>query len=160
MRPNAEVLPDYIANFNDLHGWFDAFFKHERSWRGFSSRPRVFFCAKQAYNPGEEYLAIDGLGRKWRSTIPFSCAINPNSGKFERLCVQTRDSICNLSNSTWERTVVRNAGPRILRIALFPTRALPVGKRSDLHSWEWVDWAIVITRWIPSVLGIFILVCT
>jgi hypothetical protein len=159
-KHDEEALPDYIANFNDTHGWFHAFFRAEYSWRGSRPRPRLFFPAKQEYNPVDEYLAVDGLGRKWKGNIPFSCTINPKSGKFERLCVQTRDSICTLNNSTWERTIIRNSGPRIFRIANFPTRIIPPGRRHRIALWNQRDWELVLTRWIPSVLGIFILVST
>jgi hypothetical protein len=117
---NEEPVPDYIANFNDIHGWYYAWTRTEYSWRGWSddSRPvRLYYPASLQYNVQDDYNAIDGMGRQIPGNQPFACTINPSSGKFERLCVQTRDSFCTLDNSTWDRTVIRNTAPRLFRLA-------------------------------------------
>src|SRR5438552_752773 len=89
-----EPLPEYIANFDDARGWYHAWRYTQHSWRGwgFDSRPRLYHPARLRYRPGERYFAVDGLGRKETGNTPYACTINPSSGKFERLCVQTRDS--------------------------------------------------------------------
>jgi hypothetical protein len=140
---NEEPVPDYIANFNDIHGWYHAWARTEHSWRGWGdeSRPvRLYYPASLQYNAQDNYNAIDGLGRQIPGDQPYACTINPSSGKFERLCVQTRDSFCTLENSTWDRTIIRNTAPRLFRLANFPLQAIPPAKRNQikagfLHRW-------------------------
>ena len=120
---NEEPVPDYIANFNDIRGWYYAWTRTKHSWRdwGDESRPvRLYYPASLQYNTQDDYNAIDGMGRQNPGDQPYACTINPSSGKFERLCVQTRDSFCALDNSTWDRTVIRNTAPRLFRLANFP----------------------------------------
>jgi hypothetical protein len=158
---NEEPVPDYIANFNDIHGWYHAWTRTEHSWRGWGdeSRPvRLYYPASLQYNAQDGYNAIDGMGRQIPGDQPYACTINPSSGKFERLCVQTRDSFCTLENSTWDRTIIRNIAPRLFRLANFPLQAVPPAKRHQIKEWTREDWISVVIRWIPASLGIVILV--
>ncbi|KAF4637689.1 hypothetical protein G7Y89_g402 [Cudoniella acicularis] len=172
---NEESVPDYIANFHDIRGWYYARTKTQFSWRswGDESRPvRLYYPASLQYNThdnngaindmngaldGVGYYAIGGMGRQIRGDQPYACTINPSSGKFERLCVQTRDSFCTLDNSTWDRTVIRNTAPRLFRLANFPLQGIPLGKRYQIEEWTRKDWISVVVRWIPASLGIAIL---
>jgi len=154
-------VPDYITNFNDIRGWYHAWAKTEHSWRDWDdeSKPVRLYCpASLQYNAQYDYIAIDGMGRQIPGDQPYACTINPSSGKFERLCVQTRDSFCTLDNSTWDRTVVRNTAPRLFRLANFPLQIIPSGKRYLVKEWTRENWISVAIRWIPASLGIVILV--
>ena len=156
-----DALPSYISTFNDIHGWYHASNGGNGvfEWR-FSPRPRLYYPANFKYRDGEEYLAVDGMGRTTTSKRMYDCTINPTSGKFERLCVQTRDSICSLSNSSWDRTIIRNSAPRMLRLANFPFQGIHWAKRDDWNSWDAEDWWSVVWRWTPASLGLSIMVRT
>jgi len=133
-------------------------YKSSNSW-GDESRPvRLYYPASLQYNSQDDYNAIDGMGRQIHGVQPYACTINPSSGKFERLCVQTRDSFCTLPNSTWDRTIIRNTAPRLFRLANFPLQVIPSGKRHQIHEWNRENWVSVAIRWIPASLGIAILV--
>lgn len=163
-RADKEIpLPTYIANFDDARGWYHAYDAGTFTWRSWSdetTRPRLYYPASLQYRPGAEYFAVDGMGRRRKGKQLFECTINPTSGKFERLCVQTRDSFCQLKNSTWDRTIMRNSTPRMLHLAQFPFRGIYWSKRYSLDEWEASDWWSVFWRWLPATLGISILVST
>ncbi|PVH70359.1 hypothetical protein DL98DRAFT_504723 [Cadophora sp. DSE1049] len=97
------------------------------------------------------------MGRPITVKTPYSCTINPSSGKFEPLTVQTRDSFCRLNNSTWDRTIMRSAAPKLFRVANFALRGIHHEKRSRIELWTGTDWMSVVLRWIPAFLGIVIL---
>jgi hypothetical protein len=141
-------------------GWYHAWRHTQYSWRGwgFDSRPRLYHPAGLRYRPGEQYFAVDGLGRKETGNTPYACTINPSSGKFERLCVQTRDSFCTLGNSTWDRTVIRSAAAPLFRLGTYPLKGIPPQKRHDMNSWTFEDWVSVSLRWTAASFGIIIVV--
>ncbi|KAF8851592.1 hypothetical protein BDZ45DRAFT_707817 [Acephala macrosclerotiorum] len=118
---------------------------------------RLSTHGEAGYNSQDNYNAIDGMGRQISGDQPYACTINPSSGKFERLCVQTRDSFCTLDNSTWDRTVIRNTAPRLFRLANFPLQAILPGRRHRIEEWTRADWISVVIRWIPASLGIVII---
>jgi len=154
---DKDPLPPYIASFDDVRGWHHAYGDGKYTWR-WSSRPRLYYPASLQYKPGNEYFAVDGMGRRRKGEQRFECTINPTSGKFERLCVQTRDSFCELQNSTWDRTIMRNSAPRMLRLAEFTLRGIDWSKRHEPDKWDASDWWSVVWRWFPASLGISILV--
>jgi hypothetical protein len=157
-----DMVPDHAANFDDLRGWYHAFASTDYTWRGLSNAkgPRLYYRAALKYVRRSEYayVAVDGMGRKVRDNEPYPCTIDPASGKFLRLCVQTRDSFCSLPNSTWDRTVIRNVAPRLFRLATLPLKAVPIERRHDTTLWTTADWASVAGLWLLSSLGISILV--
>ncbi|KIW99999.1 uncharacterized protein Z518_10927 [Rhinocladiella mackenziei CBS 650.93] len=143
----------------DCRGWVHAWADPECSWRGWSgeSRPRVYYDAKLRYKDGDEYFAVDGLGRRITGRVPYECTINSASGKFQRLCVQTRDSYCKLPNSPWDRTCIRNAAPKLFRVARFALAGIPPERRNNIGSWTGQDWLSVAWRWVPASLGVTII---
>ncbi|RFU33032.1 hypothetical protein B7463_g3304, partial [Scytalidium lignicola] len=151
---DGDEMPADIANFNDAHGWYRAAVNRDRlpSWRW--KRPRLYYPAKLQYNPVDKYAAVDGMGRTKDGTEMFECTLNPASGKFELLCVQTRDSFCTLENSTWDRTIIRNSAPRLLRLATFPFHGIHWSKRSKPKEWDGKDWQSFAWRWVLGSLGI------
>lgn len=155
-KPN-DTQPGYISDYNDIRGWWHAYFYGTYAWRN-SHRPRLYYPAGYTYVTGQPYIAVDGMGRIKKGDTAYDCTINPSTGKFEPLCVQTTDSLCAVPNSTWDRTIIRNGAPRLFRLASFAFRGIPVARRHDLKMWTKYDWASVTSRWVPSSLGIFILV--
>lgn len=155
---DEEPLPFYVAEFDDVQGWLSAYYDHSNppAWRW--SRPRLHYPASLEYKPGQEYFAVDGMGRRKKGSQRFECTINPFTGKLERLCVQAAGSLCALKNSTWDRTIVRSSPPRMLRLALFPTSAIHWTRRWKPEEWTAGDWLSVIWRYIPAGLGISIMV--
>jgi hypothetical protein len=162
-----EPLPEYITEFNDIGGWLHAWYSTEHSWRGWFGgiRPRLYYPAGLKYKGRDDFVAVDGMGRPWSKNTPYSsdihaysCTINPSSGKFERLTVQTRDSFCGLDNSTWDRTIIRNTAPKLFRLANFALGGIPVERRHQVELWTGADKRSVLIRWIPASLGIFVVV--
>lgn len=152
--------PNYITDFDDMRGWFHAWRYSEYSWRacGDDTRStRLYYPASLQYNGGDYFVAVDGLGRRKGGYTRFACTINPSSGKLERLCVQTRDSLCRLNNSTWDRTVIRNTAPTLFRLANFPLGAIPHGRRDQPGLWTSKEWTFVLIRWAAASLGIAIM---
>jgi hypothetical protein len=154
---DTDLPSSFIINFDDARGWNNAYIAGKYTWR-WGLRPRLYYPASLQYKPGQEYFAVDGMGRRRKGTQPFECTINPVSGKFERLCVQTRDSFCQLQNSTWDRTIMRNSAPGMLRLSQFPFRGILLSKRHDPNKWDNNDRLSVALRWLPATLGITILV--
>ncbi|KAH9904158.1 hypothetical protein F4778DRAFT_780839 [Xylariomycetidae sp. FL2044] len=109
-------------DFNDARGWWRAVIRDAGRYKwGFRHRPVLYYPAELEYTPGPQYFAVDGLGRTTSDgNQMYECTISPETGKFERLCVQTRDSLCRLDNSTWDRTIIRNTSPVELRVSAFP----------------------------------------
>jgi hypothetical protein len=157
-----EKVPDHAANFDDVRGWYHAWANSEYIWRGLSNAegPRLYYRAAWKYlrRPEYTYIAVDGMGRMVRDNEPYPCTIDPASGKFKRLCVQTRDSFCQLPNSTWDRTIIRNVAPRLFRLATLSVRVVPLERRHDTTLWTKKDWAAAAGVWFLSSLGISILV--
>jgi hypothetical protein len=155
-----EPVPDYIDNSNVVRGWFHAWTSTEHSWRdwGNETRPRLYYPASLQYNARDYYVAVDGMGRRIPGNTPYACTVNPSSGKFERLTVQTRDSFCTLNNSTWDRTIIRNAAPRLFHLVNFPLSAIPLRRSHRIQLWTGRDWVSVVARWIHASLGVYILV--
>ena len=154
-------LPNYITDFDDMRGWFHAWRNSEYSWRAWGDdtrSTRLYYPASLQYNGGDYFVTVDGLGRRKGGYTRFACTINPSSGKLEHLCVQTRDSLCRLNNSTWDRTVIRNTAPALFRLANFPLGAIPHGRRDQPGSWTSKEWTFVIIRWAAASLGIAIMV--
>jgi hypothetical protein len=157
---NDDPLPNSIPEINDIKGWYHAWSNTEYSWRGFfpDTKPRLYYPASMLYNARGDFVAVDGMGRLISQNMPYSCTINPSSGKFEPLTVQTRDSFCRLNNSTWDRTIMRNAAPNLFRLANFALEGVPLERRLQVSLWTGTDWMSVVIRWIPASLGICILV--
>lgn len=151
-----EPVSDYIDNFNDVRGWYYAWTSTEHSWRAWrdETRPRLYYPASLQYNARDDYVAVDGMGRRISGNTPYACTVNLLSGKFERLTVQARDSFCTLNNSTWDRTIIRNAGPRLFRLANFPLGGIPLGRRDRIQLWTGGDYVSVVARWVPASIGI------
>ncbi|OAQ59325.2 3-hydroxyisobutyrate dehydrogenase protein [Pochonia chlamydosporia 170] len=153
----------FIANFDDAKGWFNAWSGSNgqwqwRPWGEEPSRPKLYYASALQYKAGFDYFAVDGMGRITTGNRPFECTIHPYTGKFEKLCVQTRDSFCNLANSTWDRTVLRQSGPGLLRLALFTRQGIHKSKRADPDKWDAGDWLSVMIRWIPASVGMSLLI--
>lgn len=161
-----DPLVSFIDRFDDVRGWYSAWRDpvNVATWRSRDDaqrRPRLYYPAGHKYpSLSYEFFAVDGMGRALISSQPFECTIHPYTGKFERLCVQTRDSICRMRNSTWDRTPIRCSGPRLLLVALFPRQAIHKSKRWDVDKWDLRDWISVAARWIPASFGVLLLVCT
>jgi hypothetical protein len=155
-----EPVPAHTDNSNDVRGWYHAWRNTEHSWRAWrdETRPRLYYPASLRYNERDNYVAVDGMGRLVSGNTPYACTVNPLSGKFERLTVQTRDSFCTLNNSTWDRTIIRNTTPRLFRLANFPLSAIPLRRRGRIQLWTGRDCVSVVVRWVPASLGISILV--
>lgn len=82
--------------------------------------------------------------------------LSPIDGRLAKLVVQCTDELYNgVQNSTWRRTFIRNHGSILLRIANWPTKSV---SSSNPKTWNGEEWAMVVVRWIPSVLGLFVLV--
>lgn len=157
---DGEPLPEYITEFNDIRGWLHAWTNTEHSWRGLFGdiRPRLYYPASLQYKTRDDFVAVDGMGRLISQNTPYSCTINPSSGKFERLTVQTRDSFCRLDNSTWDRTIIRTAAPKLFRVANFALGGIPHERKHQLELWTGTDWMSVVIRWVPASFGILVLV--
>jgi hypothetical protein len=155
-----EPVPDYIDNSNVARGWFHAWISTKPSWRAWrdETRPILYYPASLQYHARDDYVAVDGMGRQIAGNTPYACTVNPSSGKFERLTVQTRDSFCTLDNSTWDRTVIRNTAPRLFRLANFPLSAIPLSRRHQIQLWTRRDWVSVVTRWVLASFGVTIAV--
>ena len=154
-----EPVPDDIDSSNFARGWFHAWTRTEHSWRAWREiRPRLYYPASLQYRAQDGYVAVDGMGRRITGNTPYACMINPSSGNFERLTVQTRDSFCTLKNSTWDRTIIRNTAPRLLRLASFPLSAIPLSRRDQIELWTRKERVSVVTRWVVASFGITILV--
>jgi hypothetical protein len=151
-----EPVPNYVDNSNVTRGWFHAWNNTKPSWRAWrdETRPRLYYPASLQYHARDYYVAVDGMGRQKSGTMPYACTVNPASGKFERLTVQTRDSFCTLDNSTWDRTIIRNTAPRLFRLANFPLSAIPLNRRHKIHLWTGTDWVSVMVRWVPASLAV------
>ena len=148
--------------FVEAGGWFRAFF-HLRIFGGRwrlarqFQRPHMYLEPAHAEKKREEFTTVDGLGRiKHKNTSPFECTINPDSGKFEPLLVQAPKDICNMDNSTWRRTVIRNGSPIFLRVANLPYKFVDRSRRNNTGDYEILDWATVILMW-PVAMAAFIL---
>jgi hypothetical protein len=147
----------------DIKGWYHAWRNTACSWgdRDGGNRTWLQYRAVLCYKPDlpdQVCFAVDGLGRHKRPKAPFECTINPVSGKFERLCVQTKDSFCELGESTWDRTFIRNAAPYLCRIATLAFRGVPVKRRDSPESWNGADRVSILVRWVTSAFGISIIV--
>lgn len=99
--------------------------------------------------------------------------LDPIDGRVRHLCVQTLGQIYNTSNdTTWRRTYVENVSPWILRLAWWSRAGLVMGKKdytakhgrawknvqartASLSSEQWTQLGI---RWIPSCIGLLVLV--
>jgi len=155
-----EPVPDYAASSNDVRGWYHAWRSTEHSRRAWcdETRPRLYYPASLQYNARDDYVAVDGMRRIVSGNTPYACTVNPVTGKFERLTVQTRDSFCTLNNSTWDRTIIRNTAPRLFRLANLPFSAIPLERRDRMQLWTSRDYVSVVVRWVPASFGISVLV--
>ena len=165
IKTQAEsAFEQFNQSFDDARGWFHAWLNENGAvWRSSSDgqkRPKLHFPSQHPYPRlnGYRYFAVDGMGREVSGDQPYECTIHPYTGKFERLCVQTLDSICTLPNSNWDRTIIRQAGPNLLLLALYPRQGINKAKRGKVASWDRQDWLSVLIRWIPASLAITILV--
>lgn len=141
--------------YADSRGWWSTFLGGSYSWRWYDE-PHLYQQARLQYKPlNHQFTASDGMGRVTRSDRPFECMVNPNTGEFERLCVQSVDSVRGLENSTWDRTIIRNVAPKSVRFALLPFRLIPQDRRNHPSQYTPGDWLSVALLWIPSVLALF-----
>ncbi|KAI0166765.1 hypothetical protein GGR52DRAFT_555444 [Hypoxylon sp. FL1284] len=134
--------------FNDARGWWYTFFHDMGKYKlGFQRQVVLHYPASLKYPTGPVYFAEDGMGRQHTNMHQrFDYTIDPSTGAFEPLCIQGRGS-CRVENSTWDRTLIRNASPMTLRIARFPYQGLWSHKRDTREQWEGADWASVSARW-------------
>lgn len=159
-----------MSSYGGSRGWFSAFVEYFSAWymsrefqENFSTwnwswtrEPHLYCPAGQKYQQlDEEFTATDGMGRTFQSREPYECTLNPSTGEFERLCVQAVDTVCRQSNSTWDRTVIRNAAPKSVRLALLPFWRIPHHRRNDPESYTSDDWLQVAVWWIVSVVALF-----
>lgn len=151
-------FPIIQGTFQDVWGYWTTFFHgirgREYSWRWYQ-KPFLYYPAHVAYTPTlNEFVATDSLGRVTRSRWPFECTINPNTGKYERLCVQTTNPLCVLENSTWDRTVIRNVTPKFLRFAVLPLSMIPRERRTNFSNYTRREKFGVVVLWIVAVVGL------
>jgi hypothetical protein len=99
--------------------------------------------------------------------------LNPLDGRVQKLVVQSTKATYNQTNSTtWRRTYMRNVSPYIVRLAYWPVSSLPSSQESSaitderksheitaLASWKKEQWMHVGQRWLPTCIGLLIMVC-
>ncbi|KAI1773002.1 hypothetical protein F4818DRAFT_130584 [Hypoxylon cercidicola] len=142
--------------FNDAKGWWHTFLNDMGNYKlGFRHQVMLYYPASLEHPPGPIFFAEDGMGRKHTDKNQrFDYTINPSTGEFERLCIQARDSYRRLENSTWDRTIIRNAAPLSLRVSRFPYRGIPLHKIHRNEKWDGTDWLFVSLRWFLAGLAL------
>ncbi|KAM5451274.1 hypothetical protein MaudCBS49596_003980 [Microsporum audouinii] len=142
--------------FNDSRGFWLTFLQSSRTWVWrWSASPHLYYPAGKAYKKRDRcFIAVDGLGSVIEGLRPFECIMNPSTGELERLCIQAPDSICELKNSTWDRTLIRNVASKSLLVALLPFSRIPRERRSNPARYTPQDWASLLSLWILAVAGL------
>ena len=154
-RANTEQTPSGTTAYEDVGGWWSALLRNGIRIR-FFGRPHLYFPPGLEYVPRQNVSSTDGLGRTNTYAKPYECTIDPVTGKFKTLYVQSTGPICDLSlttpNCTWKRTPIRNVTSVALRVATIPFRSVPAKTRYDRSKYTAEDWAVVVLMWIPAVL--------
>jgi hypothetical protein len=110
--------------------------------------------------------------------------LHPLNGKVQKLVVQSTKATYNQgNNTTWRRTYMRNVSPYIVRLAYWPLSSVPPSKETSasaggyghertsavtdedsscevtaLSSWKKEQWMYVSLRWLPTCIGLLIMV--
>ncbi|EFR05216.1 hypothetical protein MGYG_08230 [Nannizzia gypsea CBS 118893] len=144
------------TQFDDSRGFWSALVQASGTWNlRWRPKPRLYYPAGKAYKKTQQpFVAVDGLGMTFNLSQPFECIMNPSTGTLEKLCVQAPDSVCELKNSTWDRTVIRNVAPKSLFVALLPFSRIPSERRPYPALYTTNDWASLLALWIPAVAGL------
>ena len=96
--------------------------------------------------------------------------LDPVDGRVQKLVVQSTKATYNQrNNTTWRRTYMRNVSPYIIRLAYWPVSSVPSSQESSavtdkrkvmaLASWKKEQWMHVGLRWLPTCIGLLIMVC-
>lgn len=81
--------------------------------------------------------------------------LSPYDGHLAKLFVQSTQAIYDSNpNSTWRRTFIRNQSPLILQVANWVLHSVPTDDREVKGE----DFIMMALKWIPSCLGILLLV--
>jgi hypothetical protein len=97
---------------------------------------------------------LDVFRRKTRGKIEDRC-LNPTDGQLGILVVQSTSAVYNERNrTTWRRTYIENISSYIVRLAYWPT----AGIERSFDDWQREDWLYAGLRWLPSCIGLLIVV--
>jgi hypothetical protein len=98
---------------------------------------------------------MDVFRRKTRGKVE-DRRLDPEDGQIGILVVQATSAVYNQRNSTtWRRTYIENISSYIVRLAYWPT----AGIERNFEDWKREDWLYAGLRWLPSSIGLMIVVC-
>lgn len=156
--------------------WADPRFFHESAWFGWQSPhsyqpPRHYFDTT-GDSQSARYKHLDVFHRYYIG-LEDDQYLDPLNDRVRRLFVQTIDRIYDTDNDTsWRRTYVRNVSPRLLRLAWWSRAGLLMAKKGHATkqgtAWKSLQarttsltadqWAQLGLRWLPSCIGLLVLV--
>jgi hypothetical protein len=80
----------------------------------------------------------------------------PITAKLKTLVVSCTPTVnTHPKNGTWKRTKIRNVAPWGYRLALWPVNHVEMKDEKDITT---EDKALIVAKWIPSALGLIVLV--
>ena len=98
---------------------------------------------------------MDVFRRKTRGKVE-DRRLDPTDGQLGILVVQATSAVYNERNrTTWRRTYIENISSYIVRLAYWPT----AGIERNFEDWKSEDWLYAGLRWLPSSIGLLIVVC-
>ncbi|KAH7363891.1 hypothetical protein BKA65DRAFT_489875 [Rhexocercosporidium sp. MPI-PUGE-AT-0058] len=101
----------------------------------------------------DQFKYLDVFRRKIRERVE-DRYVDPIDGRLGILVVQATTAVYNSRNkTTWRRTYIENISPYFVRLAYWPTATIEKG----LDEWNREQWFHAGLRWLPSCIGILIL---
>jgi hypothetical protein len=98
---------------------------------------------------------LDVFRRKTRDRVE-DRYVDPRDGRLGMLVVQATPAVYNSRNkTTWRRTYIENISPYLIRLAYWPTGSI----ERSFGDWTSDDWLYASLRWLPSCIGLLIMVC-
>ena len=160
--------------------WIDSDFFHESAWFSWSvphsyQIPGWYYSITVEREPNGDKSELKHLDvfRREHEGIEDDRYLDPVDGKVQKLVVRSTKAIYNQrNNTTWRRTYIRNVSPYIIRLAYWPVSSVPSSQESSafgderksheviaLPSWKKKQWMHVGLRWLPTCIGLLIMVC-
>lgn len=155
--------------------WIDSDFFHNSAWFSWSI-PHSYQIPRRYYGPNgdkkSELKHLDVFRREYEG-LKDDRYLDPLDGRVQKLVVQSTEAIYNQRNdTTWRRTYMRNVSPYIIRLAYWAMPSVPSSQESSaitderkshavtaLASWKKEQWMHVGQRWLPTCIGLLIMVC-
>jgi hypothetical protein len=160
--------------------WIDSDFFHESAWFSWSiphsyQIPGRYYSITVGREPNGNKSELKHLDvfRREHEGREDDRYLDPVDGRVQKLVVQsTRATYNQRNNTTWRRTYMRNVSPYIIRLAYWPVSSVPSSQESNavtdermsheitaMASWKKEQWMHVGLRWLPTCIGLLIMVC-